>query len=718
MPDKCLTVRVPLTLLLVGTVALAACVPGPRLVTPTATDIAAGAIAVASPTAAPPTAVKGTPVVLVPTVPATPVPPTATAPPAIAEAGDLGILAVPPTATPLPPTRVSTATPVIVPTRVPPTAIPPVIQTFATDARRVDALELSQRAETVVLRWDVANRPAGSNLVFEQVFVGGAVRNVELPRYFTEVPSTGQGPVAPFLPTGDTTEITLQVRVVNTASGATLASARLNLPVANRPTGDAFVVYEAAQCYTDPFTASNGLAVGARGIVSQNVLAGLPVTAGSGIGGLNVGSLARGETVVVLEGPFCFQATAPPGTTYRQWRVRSELSGVEGWVTEVQGDRRHAEGYLWPFRGYVVYDAADCYSAPFLPDRGIRVGRGVRLVDDEYGITVYDDVETADGEMPVPGDMPPGEIFTVIDGPHCYRYEPAPAGYLLGRRQWQIRSEVSGVQGWAWEYSSEQYLILEAAVPDGGDDGGEPVEVEVVTFSAEPSTVAAGQPITITWEVRGVFGVSIFMRHRALERDSVPLNTGGELLAAAGTLTVSAPADVTSVDFSLFDPYNYDHVRTVTVACAHAWFAAGGPAEFCPSGPARTVQAAFQPFEHGWMIWHEGQIWTDGRYGDGIYPDTWSGGEVTYPEAPPEGLLLPARGFGTLWVNDGQVQESLGWATGPEQGYQMQIQQTAIIHRPGVRGGYDASDVLITLPDGGVRHAEVGGNGAWLSWRE
>lgn len=706
MVNRRLTVLVSLILVLV----LAACAPGTPAPSPTATNIPAEVIPLATATTnGPPTAVQITPVVQQPTL--TLPPPTATAQPVLAQSGDLGIVGPPPTHTPRPPT----ATPLILPTAVPPTAIPPIINTFTTSATQVDGIALANRQETVTVRWDVTNRPAGSNLVFEQVFVGGAVRNVELPRHFTEVPSSGQGPVAPFLPTGDTTEITLQVRVVS-SGGSTLASARINLPVVNRPTGDAFVVYAANRCYADPFTPSNGVAVGTRGVVSQNVLAGLPLAASSGIGGLNVGSMQRGETFAVLGGPFCFQATTPPGTAYRQWQVRSELSGLEGWAAEVQGTLRDADVYFWPFRGYTVYDRSACYSAPFLPDRGIQVGRGVRGLDTDV-ISMFADVGSAEGGAVTVGFSEAGEILTVIDGPHCYRMEPAPAGHLLGYRQWQVRSEASGLEGWTFEYSTEDNLYLEPVVPSGGE---EPVEVEVVTFTAEPATVTAGQPITLTWDVRGVFGLSIFMWHMALPAGSIPLNTGGELLAASGTLTVTAPQDVTSVDFTLFEAYNYtpERVRTVTINCAYPWFGASSPASYCPTGSARTVDAAYQSFEHGWMVWHEGQILLDGQYLDGIFPDTWTGGEVTYPEAPPAGLLLPERGFGTLWVNNGDVRNSLGWATAAEQGYPMRIQETAVIHRPGMRGGYDAYDVLITLPDGSVRHAEIGGSGTWLSWRE
>lgn len=424
----------------------------------------------------------------VPTIPARPSPTASVMPPPtmVRPTAPMTLPPPSPTVTDPPPSATPRVmpTPIILPAWTATPAGPPAIILFEAAAAEVDAAALRQRQATIDVRWAVVNRPAGSNLVFEQVMATGDVRSVELPRPFVEIASEGLGQVVPYPPSGDQSPVLLQLRLVDVASGATLARATISLPVVSRPAG---------------------------------------------------------------------------------------------------------------------------------------------------------------------GQMPDGVV--------------------------------------------------------------------VVSFSAEPSTVAAGAPVTLSWQVQGVDGVNLYLYYDGLEDLNVLLNPGGRPLPAAGTLTVSAPTAVTSAVYKLFD-VSSDHRRTVQVICAYAWFAAAGPADFCPTGPPRTVQATFQSFERGWMIWHEGEIWvTMPDYANSLFPDTWDGGPVTYPEAPPAGLLQPDLGFGTLWVNNPEVREALGWATAPEQSYPMQLQQTAVLHRyPGPRHHWVSSILLVGLPDGSVRRAEMDENGDWLRW--
>jgi hypothetical protein len=105
----------------------------------------------------------------------------------------------------------------------------------------------------------------------------------------------------------------------------------------------------------------------------------------------------------------------------------------------------------------------------------------------------------------------------------------------------------------------------------------------------------------------------------------------------------------------------------------------------CPTGidphvtpDAWEVQTAFQPFEHGMMIWsnkigyydrpvvyvlsENGSYQRyDDTFQDGVDPE--SGGEI-----PPAGLFEPIRGFGKVWRENPGVRSALGWATAPEIG--------------------------------------------------
>lgn len=109
----------------------------------------------------------------------------------------------------------------------------PVIRFFTTDLASVDINKLANRTERVPVAWAVDNRPANSNLLFEQVYPDGGFLNVELPRTVMLVPSEGVGVVAPTLPNSQ--QIVLRVRLVNMRTNQTLAVKELSLPISGTP---------------------------------------------------------------------------------------------------------------------------------------------------------------------------------------------------------------------------------------------------------------------------------------------------------------------------------------------------------------------------------------------------------------------------------------------------------------------------------------------------
>ena len=93
---------------------------------------------------------------------------------------------------------------------------------------------------------------------------------------------------------------------------------------------------------------------------------------------------------------------------------------------------------------------------------------------------------------------------------------------------------------------------------------------------------------------------------------------------------------------------------------------------------AWQVQSAYEPFQHGAMLWSNKIGWYDQpviyvMFSNGSYQrfddtfnasvDPESGGET-----PPSGLYEPIRGFGKVWRNNPSVRNALGWATAPEAG--------------------------------------------------
>lgn len=105
----------------------------------------------------------------------------------------------------------------------------------------------------------------------------------------------------------------------------------------------------------------------------------------------------------------------------------------------------------------------------------------------------------------------------------------------------------------------------------------------------------------------------------------------------------------------------------------------------CAAGPAVPINAAFQDFEGGRMVWAAslgdvpgGVIYT--AFNTGSYQrfsDTWvesvDGVAAPGSEGAPEGRSAPIRGFGKVWGQNPTVRTALGWAVGGETGVGAQI---------------------------------------------
>src|SRR5690606_5442300 len=90
----------------------------------------------------------------------------------------------------------------------------------------------------VTVDWNITNRPPTANPVFEQLLPGGEAVNVELPREFLWVPSSGSGPVAPVAPeTGNT--IDLRMRVVDMVNGTVYAEDTVSIPTSGEAAPEA-----------------------------------------------------------------------------------------------------------------------------------------------------------------------------------------------------------------------------------------------------------------------------------------------------------------------------------------------------------------------------------------------------------------------------------------------------------------------------------------------
>ena len=63
---------------------------------------------------------------------------------------------------------------------------------------------------------------------------------------------------------------------------------------------------------------------------------------------------------------------------------------------------------------------------------------------------------------------------------------------------------------------------------------------EVVTFTATPAVVHAGEPVTLAWETRGTSSISLEWGPAQPAREGLELHAG---LPSSGTMTVTPTAD-------------------------------------------------------------------------------------------------------------------------------------------------------------------------------
>ncbi|MEP6988195.1 MAG: hypothetical protein ABI970_21505, partial [Chloroflexota bacterium] len=120
---------------------------------------------------------------------------------------------------------------ITVPIAAAPPAPTPTIKTFSTSATTVSSVDLANKTARLPVSFAVENRPANSNLVFEQVD-GTTITNVELPRDNPIIPSAGNGAVAPIAPAdANATSITLQLRVIDLASKTTIAQSTVTVGI-------------------------------------------------------------------------------------------------------------------------------------------------------------------------------------------------------------------------------------------------------------------------------------------------------------------------------------------------------------------------------------------------------------------------------------------------------------------------------------------------------
>ena len=208
------------------------------------------------------------------------------------------------------------------------------------------------------------------------------------------------------------------------------------------------------------------------------------------------------------------------------------------------------------------------------------------------------------------------------------------------------------------------------------------VSPQLISFDVSPRTVNSNEPTVISWQSSGSESVYLYTRHHLLRFGGDFLNNGRPL-PPTGSFTYTAPSPLTQISYAItFLPDESHLLQTITVNinCIYDFFLEPGDnVDACPTTDVQMREAAYQPFERGFMVWQPGKIWvfSNNTPSSNELQDLWQGEPILFDEEPPQGLFLPQRGFGKVWVENAWIRHELGWATAVEQGYTMEYQETA-----------------------------------------
>jgi hypothetical protein len=264
---------------------------------------------------------------------------------------------------------------------------------------------------------------------------------------------------------------------------------------------------------------------------------------------------------------------------------------------------------------------------------------------------------------------------------------------------------VADISGW--------WRLVSGALPPVPPVTPQPT-AQINSFRTDVLTYQPGGSLTLTWDITGV-------QYAVIEVTDQQFGTLMMLydgLPIVGSLPITVPSNMTNgVRFTLWgvngapgDLSNLQRVvnRELTLPINAAQPLPATPTPFptvvSSTQPATiNTQAAYQPFERGFMIWlgSSGQVYVflqqDSRvltYEQWAYealPDN----PVT--DAPPSGYVSPINGFGRVWGNYNDVR-AIGWAIASEQGYTANF-------------SLSNDGIIVSLPDGRV---VTTARGEWL----
>ncbi len=241
-----------------------------------------------------------------------------------------------------------------------------------------------------------------------------------------------------------------------------------------------------------------------------------------------------------------------------------------------------------------------------------------------------------------------------------------------------------------------------------------PQPVGIVSFTASPDTLDRNGTVTLKWETQN--GVRV-----DLEKDIAanPDHSLAKNQPLTGTFDYKLPDYAyygAGFKLTATDAQGRQAVAfaSVKVKCPYTYFFPAAAGDKCPLALPKQTQAAFEPFQSGFMLWRADIDVIYVLHNNGTY--SWwdkaavQGSPAPAPETPPSGLFQPISGFGRVWARP-EVRAAIGWATAPEGGYTATTQESAPSVIPSGGGGIRSDQrMYITQPDGKVVMLE---GGAW-----
>ncbi|MBI1278609.1 MAG: hypothetical protein GC179_10830 [Anaerolineaceae bacterium] len=593
----------------------------------------------------------------------------------------------------------------------------PTIKTFSTSATTVSSAVLADKTARLPVAFAVENRPANSNLVFEQVD-GSTVTNVELPRQNPIIPSSGNGVVAPVAPAdANATSITLQLRVIDLSSKTTLAQAQITVGITKVVPGAPVIksFTTSAQGVTSTALLNKTARVGVAWAVDNR-----PATANLVFEQVfedntvaNI-ELPRQNPTVPSSGSGIVAPNAPKinTTTTITIRVRlvetatnKELAQQSITLPVIKDPNAPAISSFNALTDSDGIDPVTLYAGTY--QAGVTWATINRPANSNLAFEqVLEDGTVVNIELPRQNPIIPSTGTGTVKL-HAPQKVGATSVTLRLRlvnlatnttiTQVDITKHVKGGDGPALTATATTSAPAPAPTQDTTTTGsGAPISI--TSFTVSPNPVARGGGVTLSWSVTGATRIKI---DRLAEFTGANAETILDQQPASGSAPYTLPAEyINSATFQL-SASTADGQETIQSAVVNLTcpFSDKLTADQCPATQAKNVDTAFQPFEKGMMLWRGDTRKIYVLFNDGTWQaldDTYQEGDNLGTDQPPQGLIKPINGFGKVWFQIAGI-SVLGWATAPETSYKATWEMYPLV---------DANQMVLvphfTLPDGRI----------------